>query len=108
MKDRTVELARDWNAAEGKRVVLMILNKSVLVAMTASALVYAYVSIDPHVDDVVVGVHNCIPHLIDASFVPFSHRPFEHNSFNWRVTQSDDSLPSRNDVGCRWAFLSWE
>ena len=74
VKDRIVELARDWNAPEGNRAVLMILNKSVLMSMSASALIRSYVSIDPHVYDVVVGVHDCIPHLVDAAFVPFSQR----------------------------------
>ena len=35
-----------------------------------------YLSIDPHIDDVVVGVHDCIPHLGYAAFVPFTHWSF--------------------------------
>jgi hypothetical protein len=52
------------------------LNEAVLESVSASALVRSYVSIDPHVDDVVVRVHDCIPHLVYASFVPFTHRSF--------------------------------
>jgi hypothetical protein len=41
--------------------------------MSALALIHMYVSIDPHIDDAVVGVNDGIPHLVDASFVPFTH-----------------------------------
>jgi hypothetical protein len=61
----------------GKLAVLKYFNKAVLKSMSASALIHSYVSIDPHIDDVVIGVHDCIPHLVDASFVPFTHGAFQ-------------------------------
>jgi hypothetical protein len=95
----------------GKCAVLKYLNEAVLKSMSASSLVHSYVSIDPHIDDVVVGgVHDCcIPHLVDASFVlPFTHGSFQHLSFNGCVTQSNEPVPGCNNIGCRWSFLSWE
>jgi hypothetical protein len=41
--------------------------------------IHTYMSIDPHVYEAgVVGVHNFIPHLVDASFVPASHGSFQY------------------------------
>ena len=76
--------------------VEVLVNKAVLKSMSSSLLVHSYMSIDPHIDNVVVGVHDCIPHLVDASFVSFAHGLFQHLSFNGCIAQSNEPVPGCN------------
>jgi hypothetical protein len=71
---------------------------SVLVMMSGSVFIQSYVSVDPYIDKAFVGVDYCIPHLVDASFIPSSHGSFQYLSFSGCIAQSYYPLTGCDDV----------
>jgi hypothetical protein len=73
----TVELSRDLDTFVRERTVMELSHIAVLDMISGSAFIQLDAPVDPHIDKAAVGVKYCVPHLVDASFIPWSHWRFQ-------------------------------